>query len=128
GWRWRAAASHSGRFAGRGWRNPLAPGGPRAAEVARRKTMADQAWSARSTADANTTGGARVGAHRKANTYRFARHDAIRGTQPGRSAVARIPDRGRAQPAGTTIAFVTERKVAQLPAGLLFWRVETFPS
>ena len=39
-----------------------------------------------------------------------------------------FPIVGRAQPAGTTIAFVTERKVAQLPAGLLFWRVETFPS
>jgi quercetin dioxygenase-like cupin family protein len=39
-----------------------------------------------------------------------------------------FPIVGRAQPAGTTIAFVTERKVAQLPAGPLFWRVETFPS
>jgi quercetin dioxygenase-like cupin family protein len=39
-----------------------------------------------------------------------------------------FPIVGRAQPAGTTIAFVTERKVTQLPAGPLFWRVETFPS
>jgi len=42
GWRWRAAPSHSGRFDGRGWRNPLAPGGPNAAEAATRKTMVDQ--------------------------------------------------------------------------------------
>ena len=39
-----------------------------------------------------------------------------------------FPIVGRAQPAGTTIAFVTERKVTQLPGGPLFWRVETFPS
>src|SRR5438477_735181 len=39
-----------------------------------------------------------------------------------------FPIVGRAQPAGTTIAFVTERKLSQLPAGPLFWRVETLPS
>ncbi len=39
-----------------------------------------------------------------------------------------LPVVGRAQPAGTTIAFIAERKVAQLPDGPLFWRVETFPS
>jgi quercetin dioxygenase-like cupin family protein len=39
-----------------------------------------------------------------------------------------FPVVGRAQPAGTTIAFVAEKKVAHLPDGPLFWRVETFPS
>ena len=39
-----------------------------------------------------------------------------------------LPVVGWAQPAGTTIAFIAEKKVAQLPDGPLFWRVETFPS